>query len=677
MNQPSFRDELEHLVHGRPLEHTDIEVIVGTAKARTRRRRAAGALGVAALTTVTAVGINEMATTDSLQSTSDSVTSGSATTVADPSATTTVLLPAFPEPAVAQAASFLPADAVPATPTDPVMTWTVIEGDSPEALAFRYGGSDERYALATETSVGSDLSQRSLYERVDGAWVPVASDVLPDGLPQATVSGDTIYAVGTEPATAGAEPGAVGTYDIAAGAWNLLPLPEEARGYRGDAVQVNVTMSIAPVDGGALVALSRSDPYFTDPELLTAVAGAEVYQYRVVDGGAEVASGCDSAALERDMAPVYESSPATAAVDAAYRQALANHCTVQLLSAADFGLAGEDLARFGQPALATLWRFDGSALTPIDLPDPDATSLNLAGPLLTTSTPTGESRAWLIAPDGSFTEVFAGVYGRSPGGASSAFDGGAVMGFASAIATADRGGASTYVDLAPVLVDDTMINPNVWINTVAATADATVATASVDYRMQGALTERTTISDHASDFDLVVDPEGGVTVVERSSGMVAADGYRLTTEAGSVQLVAVDGQDLALVPDPGGPVPPVATTVPATVAAPGGASSVPWSVAPGYSTLPTDDGEVLATFDIDPATIPIWAQRYEERIVSSVDGRAYASESVRDLLGLTDEQASTSPVKVVDGRFVVSVQVWRPEQNVEPRTVYLVGTPTA
>ncbi len=667
-----LRDQLDRVARQRPLPSTSVDLIVGTASKRTRRRRTAAALGgVAALTATVAIGVQQLSRVDSV-GTADNPT---ATLAVPPDATATV--PAstavVPDTTVAiRVPTSLPSDllagATPATLTAPVMTWTAVDADSPEALALRYGNSAQRYALATEPYTDG-TTRRGLYENQDGAWVQIAGDVLPDGLRQATVSGDAIYAVGTAPATAGGEPGAVGRYDIATGEWALIPTPDGFNPYRSPAVQASVDMTIAPIDGGALVVLNRY-PAVVDWQRVMDLTDENIAQFNWIDGRLEVVHACDFGAIDRAQVEL-GNTPGT---EADYQRLQADlyqqYCTTTSLSAEQLALTAADVARLDLPAAASLWRFDGAALTPVDVPDPAATSLSTWGEVLVTTDPFAGDRSvvrsWMINPDGSFTEVFADL--PDGWGATRAIDGVASVGIAGAIATETPGGDASFVDLTALVTDDSMVNPTVGIYALAANGVATVGSAHVDYQAQGVITAPTTFSD--SGFDLVVDQYGGISIVEQSTGQTVTGGYRLSTDSGSVKLMAADAESLTLgdAGFPGTTAPPVGTIAP-----PAGT----FSTIPAVTSATGDGGSdaVLAEFAVDPATLPTWAMRAVTRLVSSIDGRAYAVESIADLIPdvQANEQIEVGQIDVVDGRFLVKVWVWTP--GGDGRAMILIGTP--
>ncbi len=644
----SLHDELESEARHLPLGSTSIEVIIETAGRRRRRRNVGAVGGVLALTAVTVVGIQQLSRVDEaatpLQS-PDTVLPVSSTSVLE-SAPSTV-----PRP---QQVSADLTGAVPAALSTPVMTWTMIDADGPEALALRYGGADERYALATEPG-GTQPARRALYEQRDGEWVRVTSDVLPEGLAQATISGDAIYAVGTAPATAGEPPGSVGRYDIAAEEWARLPLPEDARPYRSDAVQTSVDMSITALDDGALVVVNRGAP-FADYRVVSDALGGDrsAYDWRWVDGALEVSLDCDQAGIDQDIVTTEQDHMSDAEFQEIYRRAVTANCTILSFSADELGLSTADEAELGRPAHIMAFRFDGDGLTPVDLPDPSAQGAWLYRNVLTTWSLEGQ-RSWFVHPDASFEPVFQQL-GADGGISPQAHDGVLSAGVAGVIVTGEPGAEPMLVDLSPIVVDATMVNPTTWIQSVASNLSATVAAVTVDYQRTGSITEPTTIE--GSDYNLVVDPDNGVTVVERSSGRTLSSEYRLATEPGRLKLISYSGDELFLTSPTSTVVGPTATIPPITVSEGQGRAE-----------------QVLDEFIVDWSTLAPWSHAHQVSIASSVDGHSYAVESFAELVGATaGESAEVNRVEIVDGRFLVYGWVWDGTGNTRP--VILIGTPT-
>ena len=542
-----------------------------------------------------------------------------------------------------------------------MMTWTVVDAGGPEALALRYGSADQRYALATEP--GNQPARRALYEQSDGEWVRVASDVLPEGLGQATVSGDAIYAVGTAPATAGDTPGSVGRYDIASQAWTMLPLPEEARPYRSDAVNGSAEMSIAPIDGGALVVVSRWQTSVDYRAVIAALDGVEPGEgWQWADDRLEVPVDCDHTAIDVDMRAQEQVGQPYVDYEAVYHQAIADHCTVRYLSADELGLSAADQAELDRPSRVFAFHYDGE-LTVVALPDPAVQSARLNRNVLTTSTNT-DQQTWFVNDDGSFEPVFEGL-GALAGFAPRAFDDVLSTGVNGVIVTGSPGGEATLVDVSPVAIDDTMTNPSIWVNSVASNPTATVAAVSVDYQRAGSVTGPTTIE--GSGYDLVIDPSNGVTVVDRGSGRRLDGGYRLVTEPGALKLVAVSGDDLSFASP---------TTIVLDQAVSTTTDVVPLGTVPPATVSSDlgDTGEILDSFDVDWSTLAPWSSARQVTIASSVDGRSYAVESFADLVGVTEgETAEVNYVDIVDGRFLIFGWVW--DGGGTTRQVVLIGTP--
>ena len=684
MHDNEFRNQLDREARQLPVTSTGIDAIIGSATARTRRRRTlAAAGGVLALVAATVVGVQQLSQVDDGSIALDAPDDGSAQPdtsgdVVAPAPVTTVVVaptsvPGFDVdvPAVFDAA-------LPAARSESQMTWTVVDSESPEALALRYGSAGDRYALTTEP--GSVAGSRALYEHRDGEWVQIGRDVLPDGLRQATVSGDAVYAIGTAPATAGGDPGAVGRYDIAAEEWSLIPLPDGFRTYRSDAVRTSQEMTIAPYTEGAIVAITTYGAAVDYRVLEAHRPGLQMYaEPRWLDGALEVATGCDSTAMDRAMNAAEIGATSAVEYQTAMHDALAAHCTIERLTAAELGLSDADVAALSTPRSAGLWTFDGTTLTPVDLPDPTAESARLSDGVLVTDAPDGR-RTWIVGEDGSFVEVFAGLANWA-GTEARVHDGVASVGAFGVVVTETPGGSSTMVDLVPVVTDGTMVDPSAWVSSVAATGNATVALVAVEYDTQSSITEPTTFT--ASGYELRVDPERGITVIDQSTGRPADFGYRLATASGSITLLR---SEFAGGPDAG----PDATST--TTVAPGGVDAtapdastttsttiapVPEATTPG--TVPVDgsyEEEVLAEFDVDPTTLPPWTHRFEQRLVSSIDGRSFAVESLADLVGATaDEVVDTFRTEVVDGRFVLQVWVRDATGTGEGRSLVLVGTP--
>jgi hypothetical protein len=652
----SLRHELELEARRLSVASTSIELIIESARRRRRRHGFATAGGVLALTAVTAVGIQQLSRVDDVSTPLES----------PDTVLPVVTAPATSPPVVVTRQQEVTADlagAVPAALSAPVMTWTVIDAAGPEALALQYGGAHQRYALVTEPSLQPDR-RRALYEQRDGEWVRVAGDVLPDGLGQATVSGDAIYAVGTAPATVGEAPGSVGRYDITTEAWTLTPLPAEARPYRNDAVSGSTEMSITAIADGALVVINRWGSVVDYRAVTSALGGEEpAFEWRWVDGELEVPVDCDQAAIDKKMTALGQRNESEIDVAAVYRQAIADYCTVRNLSPDELGLSAADQAELERPPGTWAFRYDGQELTPVALPDPAAQSARLYRNVLTTSSAEAQ-KTWFVHDDGSFEPVFEGL-GTLAGASPRAYGGVLSAGVNGVIATGAPGGESTLVDVSQVVVDDLMLNPSIWVNSVASNSAATVAAVSIDYQRAGSITEPTTIEGAA--YDLVIDPEQGVTVIDRVSGRRLAGGYSLVTEPGALKLVA--GDDLSFAN--------TTTTVPGqtvtTTIDVGPPETVPVGTIPSADG---DTGDVLDSFDVDWSTLAPWSHAHQVRIASSVDGRSYAVESFADLVGVAEgELAEASQVDIVDGRFLVFG--WVSDAAGNNRQVVLIGTPNA
>lgn len=652
MNEPNrLHDEFEHSAADLPLASTGVDVIIGSAHRRTRRRRVTGAVGAVAVTAVAVVGIQQLSRVDDGAVPLDQPVGTVVPPEAIPTTTSvTALVPVSVAPDMRQQVEV--PSAIAALPTSPVMTWTALDPDGPEAIALRYGDTGQRYALATEPGSQDDPYRRGLFEQRDGAWVEVASDVLPDGLAQATVSGDAIYAVGTAPATSDAAAGSVGVYDITSAEWSLMPLPDEARPYRSERVRTSSQMQIAPLADGALVAVTRHGAW-VDPRALEPIGGDGYAAQPWWAGGAlHVAQSCDTAAFEAGPDALDVRDMTEAERIAAERDFLADSCEVSTFTAAEIGLNADDVDALEAPAAAWLWRFDGTSLQSVELPDPDALSMHLDDGVLMTSNYGGQ-RAWFVGPDGSFEEAFEGLPQRD-GGPAKSFDGQLVAGYGGYLFADSPGGPSSATDLRTVVFDDdTMRNPTLWANSVAAADGSTVAALSVQYESTETIGEVTTIS--GSGYDLVVDPEGAVTVVDQSTGAPIESGYRLVSAPGIVKLMEMPEVEFD---------PVTGTTVPFTV---------PAATTPDGSPTP-ETGSLLTEFAVDPETLPLWSQRHESLLASSVDGQSYAVESFAELVGADDGAwADIFRVDVVDGRFVV--RGWVTEGD-EGRSFILVGTPT-
>lgn len=654
----SLHDEFVNEARQIPLSSTGIEVILQTAGRRRRRRNVAAVGGVLAVTAVTVVGVQQLSRVDEtgIPAASDTVVPvATTTTVAGADVTVTTIT-------TGQGGAGLGIDlsgAVPATATAPVMSWTVVDADSPEALALRYGNSTQQYALATEPDT-TDPGRRALYEQRDGTWVQVAPNVLPEGLRRATISGDAIYAVGTAPATAGDLPGSVGRFDIASQSWELLSLPAEARPYRSDKVTSWADMSIAPIDDGALVLINRSGGS-VDYETVAATAGVpgDVYDFRWVDGRLEVSSNCDRQAMDEAMNRLNETSltvPADGTTDP-YRQLVTDFCDLEYLTADDLGLSDADVAELARQSQVLVYRYDGTSLTPVESPAPDTQSAYVLRNIVTTWSDRG-SQTWLIQPDGTFEPAFTGIGPLDGVNTPREFDGVLSTSANGVVLSGNPGGQPSLVDLSPVVADDTMLDPTAWINSVAANGVATVAAVSVEFQRAGSITEPTTIQ--GSTYDLVVDPDNGITVVERATGRRLADGYQLATAPGALELRALPGGDL-LYGDASQTT--VAMIAPATTSP---AGTVPEFVGPG---------DLIDQFDVDWRTLAPWSSDRTNKIASSIDGRSYAVESFADLVGAgPGEHAEIGYVEIVDGRFLVRGSVWA-DGTGDGRSVILIGTP--
>lgn len=647
----SLHDEFAAEARRLPVTSTGIEVILETAGRRRRRRNVAAVGSVLAVTAVTVVGVQQLSRVDdaNIPSASDTVAPVATIPPTDVTATTVYY---GPDQSMMDLSGAVAAEA-----SAPVMTWTSYGADSPEALALTYGGADQRYALATEPG-GNQPARIALYEQQDDEWVKVSDDVLPEGLRQAAVSGDSIYAIGTAPATTGAEPGAVGRYDIATQSWDLLALPEEARPYRTDQVSSSAEMSITPIEGGALVVINRGAAY-VDYLLVETALGAPgaINDFRWVDGQLEVMSNCDQALLDERMASLEANGQP---FDAGYRAAMADLCTVTTLTAGDLGLSAADQAELERTSVSLMYRFDGNTLTPVESPVPDGSGISMQRNVLMGYTPDG-TKAWLVQPDATFTPVFADL-GSLDGTSIREIDGTITTGANSVVISGAVGESPSLVDLSNLLTDDTMQSPNTWLNGVASNGAATVAVASIEYRRADALTEPTTIE--GSTYNLVVDPNNGVSVIERATGRQLADGYRLATEPGSLRLVAPAGGELAY------------SDTNTTTIAPG---TVPAStiVYPAATTPPPFESgpeDVLDEFTVDWQTLAPWSQAQTTKIASSIDGRSYAVESFADLVGAgPDERTELHSVDIVDGKFVL--RGWVNDRDGTMRSVILIGTP--
>lgn len=639
----SLHSELEYESRHLPLTSTGIDTIIDAAGRRKRRHSVVAAGGALTLIAVTGVGIQQLSRVDS------EVT---------PLAPTETLAPVPPTgpvasiPASPSLTNEIGADlsgAIPAMATDPVMTWTVIDADGPEATALKYGSADQQYALTTEP--GGAQVDRALYEQRNGEWSLVTSSVLPEGLGQAIINSDAIYAVGTAPASAGELAGSVGRYDIATQAWTLTALPAHVRPYRSESVRGATEMTITPIDSGALVVINRW-PASIDYELVTAAVGARQVEgdWHWVDGALDVPVDCDQVAIEEQLVLLEQGSWSGSDFEAAYRQASADNCTMLRVSADELGLDPADIEELLRPRQTSVFEFDGQELTEVALPDPAAHSARLSRNLLFTSSPEA-GRTWIVRGDGSFEPVFEDL-GELGGGNAREFDGVVSAGISGVIATSAPDGEATLVDLSPVIIDDTMVNPTAWVNSVAASPTATIATVGVDYKRVGATTESVTIE--GSGYDLVVEPERGVTVVDRATGETLMSGYRLVTEPGVVKLVHA-GQDGALSASP-------QTTI---------LDPVPQT---GVPSLPGEPESVLDEFDVDWSTLGPWAHAHNTSIVSSLDGRNYAVESFTDLVGVAEgETAEANRIDMIDDRFVIFGWVWN--DSGDTREIVVIGTP--
>lgn len=642
----SLRNEFEYESRHLPLTSTGIDTIIDAAGRRRRRHSVAVAGGALTLIAVTGVGIQQLSRVDS----EVAPLAPTETLAPIPSTGPVASIPAAPS--LTDEIGVDLSGAVPAVAIGPVMTWTVIDADGPEATALKYGNADQQYALATEPA-GPQQASNALYEQRDGEWDLVTSNVLPEGLGTATISGDAIYAVGTAPAAAGELPGSVGHYDIATEAWTLTALPAPVRPYRSEAVRSATEMTITPLDNGALVVINRWKSSI-DYELVTTVLGERQVEgeWHWVDGALDVPVDCDQIAIEEQLALLEQGNWSGNDFEAAYRQASTDHCTLLRVSAEELGLDAADVEELSRPQQTSVFEFGGQQLTEVALPDPAAQSARLSRNLLFTSSPEA-GRTWIVRGDGSFEPVFEGL-GELGGGNAREFDGVVSTGISGVIATSAPGAEATLVDLSPVILDDTMVNPTAWVNSVAANPTATIATVGVEYKRAGATTEPVTIE--GSGYNLVVEPESGVTVVDRATGETLASGYRLVTEPGVVKLVHA-GQDGAL-----------STSPPSTLLNP-----VPQTVVP---SLPGEPDSVLDEFDVDWSTLGPWAHAHHTSIVSSLDGSNYAVESFTDLVNVAEgETAEANRIDIIDGRFVISGWVWNDTGNT--RQVVLIGTPNA
>ncbi len=649
----SLHDEFAAEARRLAVTSTGIEVILDTAGRRQRRRNVAAVGTVLAVTAVMVLGIQQLSRVDDadIPSASDTAAPVATTTPpADATATTTYDGPW-------QSGIDL-TNAVPAEASAPVMTWSSYGADSPEALALTYGGADQRYALATEPG-GNQPGRTALYEQQDGEWVEVADDVLPEGLRRAAVSGDSIYAIGTAPATAGAALGSVGRYDIATQSWNLLPLPDEARPYRTDQVRSSAEMSIAPLDGGALVVINRGAAHVDYRAVETALGAPNaINDIRWVDGRLEVMLNCDQALLDERMTTL-EASGELSSPEAGYRAAMAELCTVTTLTAADLGLSAADQAELERTPGVFMYRFDGNTLTPVESPIPDGSGISMQRNVLMGFTPDG-TKAWLVRPDATFTPIFADL-GSLDGTWIREFDGTLATGANDVVISGAVGESPNLVDLSDLLTDDTMQDPNTWLNGVASNGAATVAVASVEYRHAGAIAEPTTIE--GSTYNLVVDPNNGVSVIERATGRQLAGGYRLATEPGALRLIAPAGGELAYNDTS------TTTIVPGTL-------PDATTAGPAVTSPPPDSGpeDVLDEFAVDWQTLAPWSQAQTTKIASSINGRSYAVESFADLIGAgPDDRTELHSVDIIDDRFVL--RGWVNDGGDTGRTVILIGTP--
>lgn len=649
----SLHDEFAAEARRLPVTSTGIEVILETAGRRRRRRNVATVGSVLAVTAVMVVGIQQLSRVDEADIPSASDRPAPVATTTPPADVTPTTTYDGPWQSGIDLTSAVPAEA-----SAPVMTWTSYDADSPEALALTYGGADQRYALATEPG-DNQPGRNALYEQQDGEWVKVADDVLPEGLRQAAVSGDSIYAIGTAPATAGAALGSVGRYDIANQSWDLLPLPVEARPYRTDRIRSSAEMSIAPIDGGALVVINRGAGHVDYRAVETALgAPGAINDIRWVDGHLEVMSSCDQAMLDERMTSL-EANGQPSSFDAEYRAAMAELCTVTTLTAADLGLSAADQAELERPPAAFMYRFDGNTLTPVESPIPDGSGISMQRNVLMGFTPDG-TKAWLVQPDATFTPIFADL-GSLDGTWIREFDGTVTTGANGVVISGAVGESPNLVDLSDLLTDDTMQSPNTWLNGVASNGAATVAVASIEYRRADAIAEPTTIE--GSTYDLVVDPNNGVSVIERATGRQLADGYRLATEPGSLRLVAPAGGELVYSDTS------TTSIVPGTV--PDSTIVYPAVTSPPFESGPED---VLDEFAVGWQTLAPWSQAQTTKIASSINGRSYAVESFADLVGAgPDDRTELHSVDIVDGKFVL--RGWVNDGGDTGRTVILIGTP--
>ncbi len=266
-----------------------------------------------------------------------------------------------------------------------------------------------------------------------------------------------------------------------------------------------------------------------------------------------------------------------------------------------------------------------------------------------------------MQPDATFTPIFADL-GSLDGTWIREFDGTVTTGANGVVISGAVAESPNLVDLSDLLTDDTMQSPNTWLNGVASNGAATVAVASIEYRRADAIAKPMTIE--GSTYNLVVDPDNGVSVIERATGRQLADGYRLATEPGALQLVARAGDDLVY-SDTSTTTIVRGTVMDSTIVYPAA------TTVPPFESGPED---VLDEFAVDWQTLAPWSQAQTTKIASSIDGRSYAVELFADLVGAgPDERTELHSVDMVDGRFVL--RGWVNDGGSTGRTVILIGTP--
>jgi hypothetical protein len=253
---------------------SEVTVVANGRRRRHRRRQANAIMLVAATGFGTALTIRQLArngdssvATDTLPSTDST---GSVPQSAVPSPTTPSDSTATPETAPSSVpfqTTAASSDIAPAQIVDSNMTWTVVEPDSTQAVAYgnlSLSNASELPGVILATAPGrNDDYTPQMWRSNDGVtWTQLNVDPPFGGLENVRFAGDSVYAVGTAPGIAGTQPNPLmlGVSHDEGATWDQIELPVDTNaGHDLPFVRgIGSTAMVYPLDDGAVVWLYRA-----------------------------------------------------------------------------------------------------------------------------------------------------------------------------------------------------------------------------------------------------------------------------------------------------------------------------------------------------------------------------------------------------------------------------------